>query len=148
MKITSKNLKQTSKFAKKFLQNLVPAKSGATVVALSGNLGSAKTTFTKEVASHLGIKKKEITSPTFVIMKIFEIHHSLFSHLIHIDAYRIRNSKEILHLGWREIISNPKNLVLLEWPERIKKILPRQTQWVYFKFIDKNIREIRIKNDE
>ncbi|HEY4490236.1 MAG TPA: tRNA (adenosine(37)-N6)-threonylcarbamoyltransferase complex ATPase subunit type 1 TsaE [Candidatus Paceibacterota bacterium] len=180
MKIISKNLKQTSRFAKSFLDNLKPSSKMATVVALSGNLGSAKTTFTKEIASFLGVPKKEITSPTFVIMKIYQLttdNRQLFepealraewsttnnkknknkkntrllvvsrwSHLIHIDAYRLDSHKELLHLGWKEILKNYKNLVIIEWPERVKKILPKSTKWTYFKFVDEKTRKIEIKN--
>ena len=51
---------------------------------------------------------------------------SFFSYLIHIDAYRLKNEKELLHLGWEEIISNPEHLVFIEWPENIIKAMPKQ----------------------
>jgi tRNA threonylcarbamoyl adenosine modification protein YjeE len=107
-------------------------------------LGSGKTTFTKEVASLLGIKKEEVTSPTFVIEKIYAIQHKDFTHLIHIDAYRLEKSEELLHLGWEEITKDKNNLIFVEWGEKVKNILPRETKTIRFEFIDENTRTIEL----
>lgn len=144
-KIISKGLEETADFALSLVKNLKPRDSGATIFGLSGDLGSGKTTFTKEVASLLGIKKEEVTSPTFVIEKIYAINHPGFSHLIHIDAYRLEKADELLHLGWQEIIADPKNLIFVEWPERVKSVLPKQTQTVFFEFVDENTRTIQLQ---
>jgi tRNA threonylcarbamoyladenosine biosynthesis protein TsaE len=145
----SKSLSDTEKLAVSFVTNLKPAKSGATIFGLAGDLGSGKTTFTKEVATLFGIKKEGVTSPTFVIMKIykpratrFTLHASRFTHLIHIDAYRLEKSDELLHLGWKEISKDKNNLIFIEWPERVKEILPKTTKTIYFEFIDENTRSI------
>ncbi len=142
----SKSLTDTAKLARIFLKNIKIKSEEATVVGLSGDLGSGKTTFTKEVAAILGIEKNLVTSPTFVIEKIYKISHPYFSHLIHIDAYRLEKSEELLHLGWEEITGDPKNLVLLEWPERVKNILPEDTMMVYFEFIDEQTRKITLSS--
>lgn len=71
-----------------------------------------------------------------------------FDYLIHIDAYRIENSDEILNLGWKEIAKNPKNLIFIEWPERLLDILPRDMDNIYLTFIDENIRDIEVKEKE
>ena len=62
--------------------------------------------------------------------------------LYHFDCYRINKAKEILDLGFEEIISNPNNIVVIEWAERVKKILPKNTLWITFKFINEDKREI------
>ncbi len=127
----SKNEKDTRTVAKEILDEIMKdgkERSRALVVALSGNLGSGKTAFTKAAARNLGIKSR-ITSPTFVIMK----RHSFsagkgskeFKFFFHIDAYRLRNEKEILSLGWKEISDDKNNLIFIEWPENIQKVLPR-----------------------
>lgn len=108
----------------------------ALVIALFGELGSGKTTFTQGFARGLGIKGK-IISPTFIIMR----RHKNFYHF---DAYRLKNEKDILALGWKEIINNPGNIVLIEWAEKIKKILPRKCVKIYFEHVDKNKRKIII----
>ena len=122
MKYESKNLEQTEKIASDFVASLVP-KSAATVVGLYGDLGAGKTAFAQAVARALGVGEK-VASPTFVIMKSYLISHISYLHLIHIDAYRMDSSDEIARLGWGEILSNPQNLVLIEWPERVADLMP------------------------
>lgn len=103
---------------------LCKKKSTAQVLALSGDLGAGKTAFTKELASFLGIKE-DITSPTFVIMKSYPIPtHPFFKTLVHIDAYRIEDIDEMRVLGLAEILSEPTNLVCIEWPEKIQSLIP------------------------
>jgi len=139
----SRSLQETQDIAKKFIDSL---KSGteAMIVGLSGDLGSGKTTFTQAVARLMGIKDA-VTSPTFVIEKIYKISHSHFDHLIHIDAYRLESGKELVTLGWKEIAENPKNLILVEWPEKVVDILPENIKKIEFKFIDENTREISVQ---
>lgn len=116
----------------------------ATVYGLSGDLGSGKTTFTKEVAEILGISKDEVTSPTFVIEKKYAITHVQFTHLIHIDAYRLESSKELENIGWNEVTQSSQNLILIEWPEKVRDIMPEFSQTIYFKCIDESAREITL----
>lgn len=137
-------------FAKKILRTQL--KNKAQVLELIGDLGSGKTTFLQGFAKGLGIKDK-ILSPTFVIMKKFKIsrnsHKSrnspkAFRAFYHIDCYRIKKPKEFLDLGFKEIISNPKNIIAIEWSDQIKKILPKNTLIIKFDFIDENKRKIEI----
>ncbi|MCX6754548.1 MAG: tRNA (adenosine(37)-N6)-threonylcarbamoyltransferase complex ATPase subunit type 1 TsaE [Candidatus Nomurabacteria bacterium] len=95
----------------------------ATVLAFEGDLGTGKTTITQTICKILGVKEK-IISPTFVIMKKYIIDNGKFKNLIHIDAYRLEESKELLSLGWEEIISEKENLIIIEWPEKTKEIIP------------------------
>lgn len=123
MKYISNSLEETQKIADEFVTKLVSKEKVATVVGLYGNLGAGKTSFTQMLAKSLGVEEK-VVSPTFVIEKIYELDDQDFSHLIHIDAYRMDSSDELKHLGWQEIISNPQNLILIEWPERVADIMP------------------------
>ena len=117
-------------------------RESAVLVTLSGELGAGKTTFVQWVAAALGVQET-VASPTFVIEKVYELPPkyghgvSIFRRLIHIDAYRLKNAHELEVLGWREIITDPANLILLEWPERGLELIPRDALRV---FID-------IKND-
>jgi tRNA threonylcarbamoyladenosine biosynthesis protein TsaE len=119
------------------------------VICLKGDLGGGKTTFLQGFAKGLGIKEK-ITSPTFVIAKRFNIYSLIknkreFKNFYHFDCYRIGNPKEILNLDYIKIISNPRNIIAIEWPEKIKSMLPKNIVLIKFKFIDKKKREIVIK---
>ena len=118
----------------------------ATIIALSGDLGAGKTTLTQSIAKELGIKAN-IISPTFVIMKNYFLGDSLkngFDNLVHIDAYRLDSSKELLTLGWNEIISNPKNLILIEWPEKVADVIPSYARTLTLTHIDSETREINL----
>ena len=85
-----------------------------------------------------------MTSPTFVIEKIYKLDNKNFDHLIHIDAYRLASGEELLHLGWEEIAKNSKNIIFIEWPERVSEILPKDIEKILFTFVGDNIREIEI----
>ncbi|KKQ78020.1 MAG: hypothetical protein A3A96_03035 [Candidatus Zambryskibacteria bacterium RIFCSPLOWO2_01_FULL_39_39] len=142
MEFLSKNVSETAQIATDFSQKLKPKTDSALVVGLYGELGSGKTTFMKYLAESFGVKET-IQSPTFVIMKIYKTSPPRklpFSsppplvkgrglggeveNLIHIDAYRIEKEEEMINLGWQEIISDPQNLVFVEWPEQIAGIMP------------------------
>lgn len=139
-----KILKQNSK--KKDLKN-------ATLVGLFGDLGVGKTTFVQSLAKYLGIKQK-ITSPTFPIMKRYPIRlperptsGNIYGDIYHIDAYRLEGKdipKELEMLGWGDIISNPKNLVMVEWPEILGKYLPKNIVKIKIEHLKNNGRGINI----
>ena len=145
MKQISNSREETKAVAKSFVEMLIEAGVGekAVVVALNGDLGSAKTTFSQFVGEALGVREG-INSPTFLIEKIYELFEKPWKHLIHIDTYRLDKPEELLHLGWKEIISRPDNLILIEWADKVKEILPDDTVQINFKFLDENVREIEI----
>lgn len=141
----SKSLKETKKIAEEFINKKIQAeKEGATIIGLFGDLGSGKTTFTQFLAKKLGIKEI-ITSPTFVLEKIYAIKNKKgFDKLIHIDAYRLESSQELINLGFKEISKDSKNLILIEWPERVAGALPKELIKINFKFISEFEREINM----
>jgi tRNA threonylcarbamoyladenosine biosynthesis protein TsaE len=116
----------------------------ATVIAMSGDLGSGKTVFVQFCAKFFGIKET-VNSPTFIIEKIYEIPRGLkfpWKKMIHIDAYRLNRAAELIHLGWNEIYNNPENIIFLEWPERVEGLIPSDAVKLNFTFIDENTRKI------
>lgn len=113
----------------------------AVVLTFSGELGSGKTTLTQALCRELGIREK-ITSPTFVIMKKYNINNGPFKKLIHIDAYRIETEKELSLLGWEEIMEDKDNIVIIEWPEKIIKIIPSKAIKIKLTHIDEHKRDI------
>ena len=134
-----KSEKETNKLAiilaKEIFKKPLKTK-GALIIGLQGELGSGKTTFTKAFARGLGIKSK-VTSPTFILMK-------KFGNFYHIDCYRIKSYKDILDLDFKEMVSKPKNIIIIEWAEKIRKILPKDTIWIKFKIVSKEKRSIKI----
>jgi tRNA threonylcarbamoyladenosine biosynthesis protein TsaE len=144
-KIISKNTEDTEKIAKEFIKNIKSDNKAATLIALSGELGAGKTTFTQALGKHLGIKNK-INSPTFVIMKKYALKSNEHDFLFHLDAYRLKNEKELEKLGWVEIISNPKNLILIEWPENVKKAIPKKHISIKISHIKEGERKFEIKH--
>lgn len=146
MQTTSTSLADTRKVAQNFLNSL-KSRNGAIVVALHGDLGAGKTVFTKIIAEFLGVEL-EVTSPTFVIEKVYEIKehkYGPFAHLVHIDAYRLESSTEIKKLHWDEKIKDKKNLIVVEWPEKIEEVIPPDAYHLYFEFVDETTRKIEIK---
>ncbi len=140
-----KNQGQTEKLAKLLAKEISKHKKrclsrgnrGALIFGLVGNLGAGKTTFIQAFARGLGIKAK-ITSPTFVLMKNYK-------NLYHIDCYRLKSAQDVLDLDFKEIISIPKNIIMIEWAEKIKSILPKNTIWVRFKIISRTERLISVE---
>jgi tRNA threonylcarbamoyladenosine biosynthesis protein TsaE len=106
------------------LIDALPLNAHASVLALTGDLGAGKTALTKAIGRVFGIRE-HITSPTFVIMKSYAIsHHERFSTLTHIDAYRIESDDELRVIGFSELLRESKQLVVIEWPERVHNVVP------------------------
>ena len=116
----------------------------ALIVGLVGDLGGGKTTFLQGFAKGLGIKER-ILSPTFIIIRKSKIQglKSKIRFFYHIDCYRIQKPQELLDLGFKEIISNPKNIVVVEWADKIMDILPQNAIMLKFNYIDSNKRRIK-----
>ncbi|MEK7650814.1 MAG: tRNA (adenosine(37)-N6)-threonylcarbamoyltransferase complex ATPase subunit type 1 TsaE [Patescibacteria group bacterium] len=137
----SKSLEETRELARDFLASLNANNTSATVVGLSGDLGSGKTAFTQALARELGISEP-ITSPTFVLEKIYKLENQKFGKLIHVDAYRLEGGAELLKLGFAELLQDKSNLIIIEWVERVREILGEFRE-IDFKFIDEQTREIK-----
>jgi len=133
-----------------FTGSLRPRK-GATVVALSGKLGAGKTAFVQGIGRALGIEEA-ISSPTFVIIKIYDLPMSdlrsrSFRRLVHIDAFRLKGEHHLEVLGWNEYVSDPSNLICIEWPEVVPGVIPRDAIRVKID-IDGDGRRITIDGEE
>lgn len=124
----------TKRFAKELAKKILSAKGGkskpaskAAIVALVGELGAGKTTFAQGFASGLGIKVAP--SPTFILMRNTKLKRKDFKNFIHIDAYRA-TADDFLKLGLKEMAADPNNIILVEWADRLKKILPKSALWL------------------
>jgi tRNA threonylcarbamoyladenosine biosynthesis protein TsaE len=136
----SKSLEQTGQLAGHFLESLNRG-AAASVVGLYGDLGSGKTAFVQAVARALGVKEK-VTSPTFVIMKVYNLTGKRYDKLIHIDGYRLKSGMELLKLGFGQRLKDSRSLIFVEWPENVAGALPDEIRKISFKFVDETSREI------
>ncbi|MBI2578066.1 MAG: tRNA (adenosine(37)-N6)-threonylcarbamoyltransferase complex ATPase subunit type 1 TsaE [Candidatus Wildermuthbacteria bacterium] len=127
----------------KYLLNL-PLRRGALAVGLRGNLGSGKTTFVQGVAKVLGVQEK-VLSPTFVIWKSYSVGTGSEARMFsHIDCYRTAAKEDLLALGWRETIKNPRHIIVIEWAEKIPQLLPEDAIVLSFSSTGEKSREIKI----
>lgn len=126
-----KFLSKTENDTKLFAQEIAASLKAGDVLALDGELGSGKTTFTRFLAEALKVKDY-VNSPTFVIMKVYKAKSDKIKELVHIDAYRLTDQKDLVDIGAIEYFDSPQTVTVIEWAERINQILPPRTQ--YFKF--------------
>lgn len=137
MKHLTKTEKQTFNLGKKIAMGL----KGGEVLALSGDLGAGKTIFSKGIAEGLGVKKI-VTSPTFILMNVYDVKKGKIKKLAHIDCYRLTDASELENIGATEYFNNPEAVVIIEWAEKVKKILPKGSLKISIKIKAGNQREI------
>lgn len=113
---------------------LIKKISYPSVVFLLGDLGSGKTTFTKNFAKKIKIKN-QITSPTFLICKTYSISKN--SNLIHYDLYRIKQFNELIEIGFEDYLKE-KNIIFVEWADKVKNLKQK------IKKINKNVNIYKI----
>ena len=151
--VTSSSL-QTKKLGSLLAEELC----GGEIICLSGDLGAGKTTFTQGLLKGLKIKGP-YTSPTFAIAKVYKVKsykvHKVNSkektskvkgqmlNVFHIDAYRI-NSKDLLELGFKDFAGKENSITIIEWPEKVRKLIPTNALWINFQWLSEKEREITI----
>lgn len=139
------SLEEMGKTAQSFVNGLAPAPEGAVVIGLYGDLGAGKTVFVKGVARALSVSEV-VASPTFAIEKIYKIPEGkMFRYLIHIDAYRLEGGSELIALGWKDIVKDPQNIIIIEWAERVEELLPGSTKKIHFSHLDETTRGVSVK---
>lgn len=111
------------------------------VLFLEGDLGAGKTTFTKELASVLGVTKEDVHSPTFILKKEYKTTHPRFKKLIHVDAYRFDDPKEAKVLKLDKDTDEEGSLMVIEWPSKLGGIID-EDMTITFSVIDDDTREV------
>lgn len=125
---TTRSLKETLSLGEKLAKDF-----NFHIVGLNGELGSGKTAITKGIGNYFGIDN--ITSPTFVVMKVYKTlkNNSKIKNLVHIDCYRLETYEALLDIGLEDYINDDKNLIIIEWADKISDYLPKDTIYVNFK---------------
>lgn len=134
-RVTTNNPRETKALAKSLAESVLKEKpkKNALIIGFQGDLGAGKTIFIKSFIRALGVKHR-ITSPTFLISRRFALPKtSNYENVFHVDAYRITETKELKEVGIDKAIKNPGNIVLIEWADRVRGVLPKGTVWVKFK---------------
>ncbi len=131
MEKLSRSVSQTLKIGKLIAHKLC----GGEIILLSGSLGAGKTVLAKGIAQGLGIGKDKVISPSFVLLRIHRGRHSLY----HFDFYRLKTPQDILSLGFEEYFYSD-GITIIEWPERLKFLLPKEFLKIKLSTKEKNQR--------
>ncbi len=141
METTVLSTEETKKLAQQLAQTL----NGGDIVALYGDLGAGKTTFTRFLVEALGFDNR-VQSPTFVISRKYQGKgNEKINKINHIDLYRLTSKEEAAELGLSEYFSEPTSVTLIEWPEILEETLPAKTIKMHFEVTGENERKILIK---
>ena len=149
MMYVSQSPEETQRIARE--QALLLSKQGRgepLVIALEGELGAGKTTFTQAFAEALGVHE-HVKSPTFVLMKHYQLanvpnYHTLY----HLDCYRLTSAADLAPLGGGDIIHRTGTIILIEWAERVAEILPRNHWVIHIDHVAEQTRNISITKHE
>lgn len=125
LRIISNSCEQTEKIGKNFAHKLF----GTEIIALFGDLGVGKTTFTKGICLGLDIKTN-VCSPTFSIINEYDGRHKVY----HFDMYRVKNMDDLYSTGFFDYIGN--GIIIIEWSENIEKILPQNSIKIFIEYGD------------
>lgn len=117
MEFISHSVSDTEKFAQQLLPQLKPGQ----ILALSGNLGAGKTVLAKALAKALNITET-VNSPTFVLMKVYNVSNNKVKKFIHVDCYRLDQSEDLADIGLQDYLDDPDSLIVIEWAEKIKNL--------------------------
>lgn len=134
----SSSIQETISFGKKFAEEL----NAGDVVCLEGDLGAGKTHFVKGVASFFGVKEEQVSSPTFTLINEYQGAVPIY----HFDCYRLKNEQEALEIGTEEYFYGD-GISIVEWPQKIRNLIPPEAVWISITHSGEHQREIHIKEE-
>ena len=133
----SNSLEDTNAFAKVLSKKI---KKGDTILFFA-DMGAGKTTLTKSLLKELGVQSN-VTSPTFTIVNEYVAGNTKINHF---DFYRIEDESEAEEIGLREMIEDKNSVNIIEWPQNISSILPRNYIKITIKKGEGNKREFLVE---
>ena len=138
MEFISHSPQETINFAKKYATEL----KGGDIVLLCGNLGAGKTHFAQGIADGLGVKQ-HVTSPTFTVMNIYELHRDpKIKFLAHIDTYRLNSFADLKNVGLDDYLGAHDTITLIEWADKFGQDFPLTGKKIQIKNSGENDRKI------
>tara|TARA_B100001964_G_scaffold226275_1_gene275002 strand:- start:177 stop:599 length:423 start_codon:yes stop_codon:yes gene_type:complete len=138
-KYITNNIEETKKVA----EDLVSKLKDISFIALIGNLGAGKTFFVKALAKKLGVVEN-ITSPTFVLMKVYDTKNKKIKKLVHVDCYRLEGKEDLDDIGLEDYMKEKNTLIIIEWADKISN-LPVHSLKIKIEIKGKNKRKIIIE---
>jgi tRNA threonylcarbamoyladenosine biosynthesis protein TsaE len=135
MRIVSNSVDETLSIGRKIAKAL----GAGDIICLFGEFGSGKTVLTKGIAQGLGIKTNEIISPSFVFIRQYQGRLPFY----HFDLYRLKEPRQIVDLGYEEYLFD-RAITVIEWADRLRKLLPKEYLKIILEIKGKSKRLIRI----
>ena len=133
----TKDASETKKLAASTAKQL---KGGETLL-LYGSLGSGKTTFVSGLVDYF-LPDRRVLSPTFIIVRHYQLDDKKIKNIIHADLYRMENKVKINELGLEDYIGRVENIVCIEWADRIAGKLPFERTDIFFEIAERDYRKI------
>lgn len=138
--VVSRGAEETRRLASELATTLAPGDC----VALRGELGAGKTCFVRGLVEGLGGDPRSVSSPTFVLLNVYDTPRGSVYHL---DAYRVSGPDDFETIGFDELLVQ-RGIVVIEWPERVERLLPRHRVEVRFEALSENERRIELRRSE
>ena len=136
MEFTSHSVADTEAIAARLADSLQPND----IIALEGEMGAGKTQFVRGLVKALGGDGKSVSSPTFVLLNVYQ---TPLLAVYHLDAYRVSGAEDFSSIGFTELLEQ-NGIVVVEWPSRVKEILPPRRVNITIEITGKSSRKITI----
>lgn len=111
------------------------------IIAFQGDLAAGKTTTIRALLGKLGYKGR-VSSPTFVIEHRYPLNGKRIKEVIHLDFYRLEEH-EVAKFDWSDYLNEPNKIVIIEWPEKAKSLLPKRTKFATITRVNDKVRHLR-----
>jgi len=132
----SNSAEETESIAGEFARTL----SAGVCVALEGDLGAGKTAFVRGLVRGLGGDVRQVSSPTFVLMHIYDTSSLK---VFHLDAYRVGGADDFESIGFSELLEQG-GVVIVEWASRVTSIIPTDAIHISISATGENARTIEV----